>query len=1168
MNQIQDKVKDLVEVRSNHLLEDFIANLAETLGGYYFTDITSDLMSKWLDRVVVMPTGSGNAYALAGYRGVGKSHFLAVFGAILSQPELRAKIKDSHVYASAERLIRRHYPVAYVRRGTKDTLAEELRQAVAAQFECEVESVGVTPAEIIKFASEKGGAGPSVFIIDTDIERESRVSRDDGGYLSELAAAAEGTNVFIAVALDDDVATADGRNSGISRSFTIDYLDHEHLYKIIDAHIFPKHSQKRSVITSIFENFRAVMPSFRWSEQRFASVYPLHPVILEVAPFVRLFVQDFALLAFASESGAKILNRPADSLVALDELFDRVEKNLRNAPDLTDAFAAYDSINEKLISKVPVMERLRSKLVLKGLMLLSLDSEGATANEIAAAMLIFDVREPQSAIDFVENLLEKISDASDGRVWKMERDGRAAKYGFSLSGKEHFNTALAEAVQSVPDSVVNDLLKRLMHDRFADCEFEVGADGLEVVRTDIEWHGGVRPGRLIWNIGNRVDVPESFASMPGTWDVVIGFAAIKPESVAVSPLLQWQPDALKPEEFDTFRRYHALMSREDLQQTFRDEFRTTIQTFTIAIEKTFYRKFLQYGKLLIDGIEHPITSEAAAGHNLSEVFGVMLSPYFEGQFPEHPKFGSRLEISQVDSLATGLFAARESISADVQKLAEAFAVPMGLADLVNGAIEVRPVEGLLGLHPVTELMELVSTTDGVVTMDDLQARLGAHPFGLTFEAQRLLFTALVARGVIEFVTTSGDRIGSRSLDLKLVWEDIAGVSVPTESSFSADRLVKWAALLTGDKELTSLSTEAARKKVKLALGVWLEGWRNDNLLETLDRISDDTMTTELWHLGSRTRKSFGAAADAVSSTVGGSLDIEPTLRMIQEAFSASTGEFEALSAELVELKAILAVLPLRRNVKKAIAGYEMTDDTSIEELRGKIAELVAERSIGIGPDETSQLEQMWAEFREKFDAYIADRHATSSRMHDARDRANEVLASREYWVFENLGKIDRLPRRHWMESRELLRKLRSCNCTLDLSTGNLGPPFCPACGFTLKIDRRRDRLPDRLWKVVNDGLASYERLIRARKDELLSLIEGIAKSKTDEVSKAAASTLMTSISNGANTVDLSENELRLLQLILKDHLSPSEMHASVAEESFSPVITAEAIIEDAIVVNS
>src|SRR4029078_5399312 len=177
MNKIQEKIKDLVDVRSNEQLEDLLADLGQTLSGYYFTDITSDLMSKWIDRVVVMPTGRGNGYALAGYRGVGKSHFLAAFGAILSQPHLRAKLKDSHVFASAERLIRRHYPVINVRRGTAPTLMDEVRSAVAATFDVDIKELGNSPAEIVQFTSEKGGAGPSIFIIDTDIEREARVSR-------------------------------------------------------------------------------------------------------------------------------------------------------------------------------------------------------------------------------------------------------------------------------------------------------------------------------------------------------------------------------------------------------------------------------------------------------------------------------------------------------------------------------------------------------------------------------------------------------------------------------------------------------------------------------------------------------------------------------------------------------------------------------------------------------------------------------------------------------------------------------------------------------------------------------------------------------------------------------------------------------------------------------
>ncbi|MCV4677066.1 hypothetical protein OFC08_29705, partial [Escherichia coli] len=78
-----------------------------------------------------MYEGSGVAVALAGYRGVGKSHFMAVFAALTGTPELRTKVSDSHVAAAAQGLLRRRYPIVQVRRGTEPTLLDELRTAFA-----------------------------------------------------------------------------------------------------------------------------------------------------------------------------------------------------------------------------------------------------------------------------------------------------------------------------------------------------------------------------------------------------------------------------------------------------------------------------------------------------------------------------------------------------------------------------------------------------------------------------------------------------------------------------------------------------------------------------------------------------------------------------------------------------------------------------------------------------------------------------------------------------------------------------------------------------------------------------------------------------------------------------------------------------------------------------
>ena len=1161
MNQIQEKIKDLVDVRSNEQLEDLLADLSQTLSGYYFTDITSDLMSKWIDRVVVMPTGGRNAYALAGYRGVGKSHFLAAFGAILSQPDLRAKLKDSHVFASAERLIRRHYPVVNVRRGTKETLIAELQAALAETFEVADSAVGETPAEIIAFASDKAGAGPSVIVIDTDIEREARVSRDDGPLLSEIAKCAENTNVFVAVALDDDVAGADGRNSGISQSFTIDYLDHEHLYKIIDANIFPKNNAKRSVISSIYENFRQVLPSFRWSQQRMSFVYPLHPVVLEVAPFVRLFIQDFALLAFASQAGAKTINRPADSLIALDELFDTVEKSLRQSNDLADVFSAYDMLNETIVSKVPVMERLRAKLVLKGLLLLSLDSEGATASDIGAAMLIFDEKDPAAAVGFVEGLLEKFVSCSEGRLWRMEREGRAVKYGFNLSGKEHFNTALSEAVQTVPNSVIPQLLKRLTHDRYADCEFVRNDDGVEIADTIIEWRGGIRHGRLIWNVGFGKEHASNGAGL-NEWEILIDFEGSNTGNSM--PSIRWKPDALKPEEFDTLKRYHALMSREDLQQSFRDEVRTAIQTYTIAIEKLWERKFLQYGTLVVDEAELNFTPAALSGHNLSEVLGEMLAPHMESQFPEHPVFGGRLDLSIVDELSTGLFSTRGSIPPDVKKLAEDFAVPLGLAEVVDNSVEVKPVESLLGLHSVSALMEMVATTEGPIRTEAIQARLGSRPLGLTFESQCLIMTALVARGVVEFITKNGDRIGSRSLDLKLVWDDVAGIAMPGHSEHSDDQLVKWAVLLTGNDKLKSMSSDPDRQVVRQSLCDWLDEWQKRKFLERLESIPDDVLTTEIWHLGARIKKSFGAAADAVYNSVSGGGDLDNALRTVKESFSASEDEFIARSLDVETLESLLNVIPVATGVRTGVAVYDSTGDSALENFRRKLASSVSGKTSAASLLTIKDIDSRWNEFRENHVQFITSHHETSSRSHEFRDRANEILDSHIWWVYENLCDVDEFPTRFKRICREILRELRKCNCTNSLVLESTMPAFCPSCGYSGKSDRVRRQLCLRLWETINQALVAYDHVLsRIQNDVVEASTEFAALSRNETIAEGALA-VGEKLRHGISVADYSENELKVLILILRKMRVSSNSHA-VVEEALTPVITGEEIVDDAVV---
>jgi hypothetical protein len=172
MKRLEEKVKDIVDVRAFAPVSDLSADPAETFAGYRFTDITSDLMAKWLERVASLNRGIGAAAALAGFRGVGKTHFLSAVAAILSRPDLRAQIADPHVRSAAEGLPRRSLNVAIVRRGSEETLLDELRTAVAASTGIHKQELGSSVGEILHRCSVQAGDLPFVVFFDTQAGRE------------------------------------------------------------------------------------------------------------------------------------------------------------------------------------------------------------------------------------------------------------------------------------------------------------------------------------------------------------------------------------------------------------------------------------------------------------------------------------------------------------------------------------------------------------------------------------------------------------------------------------------------------------------------------------------------------------------------------------------------------------------------------------------------------------------------------------------------------------------------------------------------------------------------------------------------------------------------------------------------------------------------------------
>lgn len=1142
MKRVVEKVKDIVEICPFTHLHDFAADPGLTLAGYHFTDITADLMAKWIDRVAAVRAGQGGAYALAGFRGVGKSHFISVLSAIISRPELRSRISDQHVSSSAERLSRRHGQVAFVRRGTGPSLLDELKRAVGVILETNPSTLNDSLYELLLRASEKAGEVPLVLLIDTAMGRDARVSRDDGVMLSQIADAAKALGIFVGVALDDDISGADGPNASISANFNIDYLDQEHLYKIVDSVIFTKYNQKRAVLHEIYEDYRAEMPGFRWSEQRFTSLYPLHPATVEIAPLVRLYIQDFGLLGFAAEAGVKILGRPANSLIGIDEVFDSVESKLRSVPDLAEAFSAFERLEREVITKFPVQFRHPAKLILKGLLILSLNGDGVSSRELAASMMIADGNTPDGTGFNIADLLDAFAGALPGAINKVCREGILPKYSFQLTNKLNVENLVAETIKSVSDAVVWRLLLGQTGEKYSD--FDAASD---TTVCNIQWRGATRRGELIWPPSEDADSTSRDRKENPDWTVRVEPDPSDAEPSKENATIAWRLAKLTADEKDSIRRFYLLQNDPTIREQMGETLSTAMHVHSLAIEKIWQRVFLQDSYLSAGGLTFKFTEEARSAFSLTQLMTLMLSPVFEGQYPAHPQLSDHLGHKQAAALISNFLGSSDGNSPESQKLAESFAAPLGVAARVNGVFVPTTAENLIE-HEIVKAGFAGFDAEAVIPLKDIAMRLQAPPIGLTREAQHLILAALVAQKQYEFVTSSGNRINHRSLDLQIIWDDIVGVAKPLDEVYSPQRLLIWAKLITGNAGLRSLDRSEDRLLIIDSLTGWLSGWNESRTLAEFDALPDENLNAGIWRTAANLRKSFGAMAEIIDSLVKNDLSLDKCLQSIADLFSDSEAEYEAKKGDLRVLRDFTSGVTRRSEIARYLALCEDTGDVELEALRQGLLESINDGKFGSSVADTRQIEADWKRFRDAYTDYYAAKHDTVMRSAATGEALRDILSSDDWAVFENFSVIPWLENESFPLAKSLIREMRQLYCNSNVRASLLSKPFC-GCSFSLAETGRLVDLPSLLKVTVDCGLELFRSRFITNSQRLLEVADSDAM-------RTSVKTILASITDAPRFPKLTTQDMRILKIVaqsLPEFLGGSSTVPAFGSEKPDPI---------------
>lgn len=1163
MKLTQGKIKDYVEPQAYDEVHDFASDGARVLAAYRFTEATSDLLARWLDALADLPRGHGAAYALAGLRGVGKSHALAAFGAIADDADLRPSISDTHVATSARRLTSRRHTVVRVERGTKETLSEELAAGLTKVFgDQPQEEWAGDPAAALARATERVRGATIVLIIDTAFGRASRVSRDDGPTLGALASAARELDAFVALALDDDIEGAEGANVALSQTFRIDYLEPEHLYQVANNYVLRKTAAAREPLHEIYLSLRQTIPNFNWSEPRFSALYPVHPLVAEVAPSVRLHAHDFAFLSFASQAAQRAVSRPALSLVLLDEVFDAVEQGLRGAKDLREAFAGYDELSTKAVAQFPALQRLQVRLILKNLFVLSLDGRGAGASDLCAALLQGDEAAPQEAVARVEETLRRLVELSPPGALVRAAAGEGAPYRFQIGSEGGFEAALAEAVK-IPladPHAVSQLLAALARSRFEDYPpapssgDDSPAHEASGFSSDfsVVWRGSSRLGRLTGRAAGDAPAREdnSYEGNSYAWELIVlepsagGVGGVGADSATgeaeggvrggamdARPItVVWQPAEMTAEEWGLLRRLHALRSAPSLAR-FGEAARVAVNTLAARAERVWARLYVDDGAFFVDGSRLQLTDEARSSATLAGLLAPTLAAPLAARYTRHPEFAAVLCEQDAARLVEEFFSGANASDAVVQSLAEQFAVPLGLATL-HGSLYAHASGDEAARSPwVAAVLALVDAAGNeTVPVAEARRALAGAPYGLRREAQHVVLAALVACGRVELVTASGGRISRRTLGHAVEWDEITGVSRPASVRLGADELTEWARRLTGRDELPSLADGAGRESVREALTVWLSAWRDARLLAGFDELPDSGLTTRSWNLAADVRQTYGEAADAVESGLAegvGDAPLEDTLQRVADAFGESAEEFGRASQQFEALTAYAEGVVSRETARDYLVLAEPTGVEEIESARRELLQIADDPHTLFDARSRERFDLLWRAFRERYAAYYVAAHERAVGSEGDR-RALEELTGGDPWrEFEVLADLPFVNPSPWHEAARLARRVAGSRCALPVAELLAEHPRCD-CRFRLADAEESADAAARLVALASHGRALYRRTLAHFHGHIAHALEALAGGDGGEAVGARALALANSFARGENPPHVSPLDVSLI----------------------------------------
>ncbi|MFN8007876.1 MAG: DUF6079 family protein [Terriglobia bacterium] len=1158
-------IKDYVEFKKVELVSTLNStNQGDCLNAFLPTDALIELLSRILESIYFKLQNQdksgpeGSSIILAGGHGVGKSHLLAVIYSLIHQKGgLAHGLNDPRVQSHIASLRELAPLCIWIDLGENPTLSlpelvlTRIHEEYSRRYDREIfDATLISGIDTIKahefitfnIANER----PMLLIIDglstRADQRSAKELNEDIEFLSFMGYSSKSANIFLLVAAHEDFFSPKsplGIDNALMaqtlENFRIDWIDRSNLREIISRYIFRKNPRQQQDVQKLHSFIKAKLPNFQYSETEFCDTYPFHPLIFELAEKIKNKLPGFSLLEFVNTIFPKVASYRAISLVTIEAIFDRMEFEMKSAPQGKRLYALYQDLVEQAVPRLQDRYRLWGKMLLKAIYLFTLADRSASVRELSDALLLFEDSEGLS-YNVVGMLLAQMEKTGENAFTTTDdRLDRTYRLGVT-DVREELDRYFLNIAAQIPDSDprLGALLMESAADIFPDWPAErdqTRPSAHSPVPVQLTWRGTKRSGLLAPSerflstlADHRLEPLDTLAlstQLPELGVSDDGFKGLsEPTGPAVYPpewLLWFEPasllgsaeDNLRPQrvteifwvpavptgdEIELLKKALAIrLTEKSASHDFSPaDVRSLHDEIRAGLIHLFRELYLYRARIITFGKTQSFNQGHLECRTFLSFLSYLFRPNFDQLYSLHPDYGGEaLTESHVLTLSRGLFAGQDPTNPEVQRLAGKFALPLGLVSQLDGLFELN-----LTITPPAFMTQLVQTLETVGAteraVESLYQLVRRSPFGLDKPALYLILLAFVADGQAELYDPDSN--------VTITRENLAGVAdyhpfthfrkIPIHKDYPAEILTQWCRLITGRQDLTDISTSRGREASLAALGEWLRNWKSLAVSRRLDALHNELLTNQMWRVLTWTKQRFEKVAEYVEQVMQRELLLIQGIGKIIDLFGENSSLLEKASRDLVEASHFIHWAESFLENRKYLLASEKTGNPEIETRRERLMQLIESPHALINAEQRTLFDATFRQFKELYIEYYSNEHDRHVGPLGRFELLKEVETSTQMRNLQLLASLPLGDSSYLVNFQEWITDIRDHQCTLPTRDLLYQSPRCQ-CSFKLTRPLEISEVVKDLKHFLDFGISYHRQLIVGFRDTIESkLVEG------------------------------------------------------------------------------